>query len=123
MRIQSALREQVSQEIHGCFRSGIELDFIDARKFFAMRDDNAVNGTIGCDGNVVDDSIGRIAQEFETGDECDVELAAGEALTKRGGMVESDRARPAGNERARVEIFHATDARLRLSILHALSAG
>ena len=75
-----------------------------------MRDYHTVNLAVGRNGNVVNDSIDRIAQKFEAGNKCDVELAFGESLTQSGRMVELNIARPTANERTSVEILNATDA-------------
>ena len=75
-----------------------------------MRNYYAVNGAVGRNGNIVNDPIDRVAQKFEAGNKCDVELAFGESLTQSGRMVELNIARPAADERTSVEILNATDA-------------
>ena len=81
-----------------------------------MRNDNAVNRSGGGNGNVIDDSVNWIAQEFEAGNERDVKIAARELGAKRSRMIKRDLARPAVDERAGVKIFDATDPQQLMNI-------
>ena len=66
--------------------------------------------SVGRNRNAVDQGVNRIAEKLEAGNERDVEPAGGEFLAKRAGVIEDDFARPAVDERTRVEIFNATDS-------------
>ena len=74
-----------------------------------MRDDHAVNRTIGSDRNIIDDRVNGIAQVFEARDERDIELTDCELPAKRGRMIELNRARPAVNQRSRVQVLDAAE--------------
>jgi len=83
-----------------------------------MRNDNAVNGPSRRNGNIIDDSIDRVAQKFETGNKSNIDLAARKPLAERRWMIEihlasppSDEASPPSDERAGIEIFDAADAK------------
>ena len=67
-----------------------------------MRDYYAVNRAVRRNGNVVNNSIDRVAQKFEAGNKRDVKLAFRESLTQSGRMVELNVARPAADERTSV---------------------
>ena len=75
-----------------------------------MRDENAVNRPVGGNGNIVNDPVNRIAKEFETGNECNIEITARQLSAQRCRMIKHNFTRPAENEWARVEIFDAADA-------------
>ena len=75
-----------------------------------MRDDNAVNRTIGSDRDIIDDRVNRIAQVFEARDERDIELTDCELPAKRGRMIELNLARPAVNQRSRIKVFDAAES-------------
>ena len=75
-----------------------------------MRNDDAVNGTVGRNGNIIDDPVNRVAQKFDTGDESDIELTLRKAFAKHRWMIEMHLTRPPTNEWAGVEIFDAADA-------------
>ena len=75
-----------------------------------MCDDDAVNRTDGGNGYVIDNPVNRIAQEFETGNEREIEFTAHELHAKRRGIIEHNVSRPTMNERSGVEIFDATDS-------------
>jgi hypothetical protein len=76
-----------------------------------MRNDNAVNGPSRRNGNIINDSIDRVAQKFETGNKSNIELAARKPLTERRWMIEIDLPSPPLDERAGIEIFDAADAK------------
>ena len=124
--MQIHFREQTAEQITGRFRGRIDFDFVELRDFAAVRHDYAVNGTGGGNRNVIDDAVNGIAQEFETGNEGDIEIAAGQLRAKRGRVIEYHLAGPATNERARVEILNATDSerifkRRQVPLRHALA--
>jgi hypothetical protein len=56
-----------------------------------------VNRPVGRDGNIVNDSIDRITQKFETGNKRDVKFAFRESLTQSGWMIELNLPRPAAD--------------------------
>ena len=76
----------------------------------AMRDNNAVNRTIGGDRDIIDDRVNGIAQVFEARDERDIELTRGELPAKRRRMIELNLARPTVNQRSRVKVFDAAES-------------
>ena len=76
-----------------------------------MRDNDAVNRPFRRKRDIVHDAIVRPPEVFDAGDKRDVELAARESLAERGGMIELNRAVPAADQWARVEIFDAADLR------------
>jgi len=124
--MQIHLREQTAEQITGRFRGRIDFDFVELRDFAAVRHDYAVNGTGGGNRNVIDDAVNGIAQEFETGNEGDIEIAAGQLRAKRGRVIEYHLAGPATNERACVEILNASDSerifkRRQVPLRHALA--
>jgi hypothetical protein len=58
---------------------------------------------------MVNDPVNRVAEKFETGDECQIELAGAQQCTKSGRMIEPNLAGPPMDERTRVEVFDAAD--------------
>jgi len=76
-----------------------------------MRNDNAVNGPSRRNGNIIDDSIDRVAQKFETGNKSNIELTTCKPLAERRWMIEIHLTSPPANERAGIEIFDAADAK------------
>jgi len=75
-----------------------------------MRDDNAVNLPSRRDRNIINDSISRIAQKFETGNKGKIEFTSGKFIAERRWMIEVHVAFPSPNEWSGVEIFDAADA-------------
>ena len=67
-----------------------------------MREYDTVDRAIGCDRNVINDAVDRVAEKFEAGNKRDVELAFRESLTQSGRMAELNLARPASDERTSV---------------------
>ena len=88
----------------------IERDFFYFGEFAAMGDNYAVNRAVRRDRNAVNNAIDRIAQEFKTGNERDVQLAASELSAECRWMIENDVSFPAVNEGAGIEILDAADA-------------
>jgi len=72
--------------------------------------DDAVDRSGGRNRNIIDDPVDRVAKEFETRDERDIEITVRKLCAKGGGMIERNRTWPAVNERTGVEIFDAADA-------------
>jgi hypothetical protein len=68
-----------------------------------------VDWPVRADRDAIDQGVNGVPQKFETGDERDVEGASRKFVTKNAGMIEHNFARPAVDERTRVEIFDATD--------------
>jgi hypothetical protein len=75
-----------------------------------VRDNDTVNRSVRGNGNIVNDPVNRITQNFEAGDKRNIEFAGGKFIAERRRMVEVHVAFPAVDERAGVEIFYATDA-------------
>ena len=76
-----------------------------------MSKHDTVNGTIGRDADIIDNSVDWIAKEFEAGCERDVDLAACELCAKRRGIIEGDGTGPVVDERTRIKVFYATKPR------------
>ena len=76
-----------------------------------MSKHDTVNGTIGRDADIIDNSVDWIAKEFEAGDQGDIDLAACELSTKRRGTIQRDGTGPVVDERTRIEVFYATESR------------
>jgi len=74
-----------------------------------MRDDHAVNRAGRRNGNVIHDSVNRVAYKFETGDEGNIELTICKPLAERRWMIEMHLSAPPSNKRTGVEIFDAPD--------------
>src|SRR5262249_58124879 len=94
---ESKLSEKTTQEIERSVRCRIKFDWLDVRELATVRDYYAVNRAVGGNGNVVNDSIDRVAQKLEAGNKRDVELAFRESLTQSGWMIELNIARPAAD--------------------------
>ena len=85
-----------------------------------MRNKHTVNGAGRTNRDMVDDSIDRVAQEFEARDERHIELAVRELITKRRGMIERDWSVPSMDQRSSVKIFNAANSQRGL---HSSGAG
>jgi hypothetical protein len=75
-----------------------------------MCDDDAVNWSVGRNGNAINDSINGVPQKLETGNKRDIEVTVRQSFAQTRRVIEVDVTWPAANERTRVEIFYATDA-------------
>ncbi len=76
-----------------------------------MRDYHAVNRSGRRNRNIIHDPVDWIAQKFETGSKGDIKLASGKFIAQRRWVVEIHIAWPPSNQRLRVEIFDAADAK------------
>jgi hypothetical protein len=76
-----------------------------------MRDYHAVNRSGRRNRNTIYDLVDWIAQKFETGSKGDIKLASGKFIAQRRWVVEIHFAWPPSNQRLRVEIFDAADAK------------
>src|SRR6266487_493474 len=74
-----------------------------------MGDDHAVNRAGRRNGNIIHDSVNRVAQKFETGHERNIELTARKPSAERRWMIEVHLTSPSSNEGTGVEIFDAPD--------------
>src|SRR5689334_9807571 len=75
-----------------------------------MREYDTINGAIGCDRNVINDAVNRVAEKLEAGNKRYVKVTVGEPLTQCRWMIEINRARPSADEWKSVEILYAADA-------------
>jgi hypothetical protein len=75
-----------------------------------MCDDDAINWSIGRNGNVINDSVNGVPQKLETGNKRDIQVAVCQSFAQSGRVIGLNVIWPAANERTRVEIFYATDA-------------
>ena len=75
-----------------------------------MRYHDAVNWSVRRNGNVVNDSILRVAQIFEAGNKSDIELTVREPLTQCRWMIKLNVIRAAANQRTSVDVLYAADA-------------
>src|SRR6266513_2743722 len=71
--------------------------------------DHAVNRAGRRNGDIIHDSINRVAKKFETGDERNIELTVRKPLAEHRWMIEVHLTLPPSNERTGVEIFDAPD--------------
>ena len=76
-----------------------------------MCDYHAVNRSGRRNRNIIHDPVDWIAQKFETGSKGDIKLASGKFIAQRRWVVEIHIAWPPSNQRLRVEIFDAADAK------------
>ena len=76
-----------------------------------MRDYHAVNRSGRRNRNIIHNLVEWVAQKFETGSKGNIKLAPGKFIAQRRWMVEIDIAWPPSNQRLRVEIFDAADAK------------
>ena len=67
-----------------------------------MREYDTVDRAIGCDRNVINDAVDRVAEKFEAGNKCYVEFTVREPLTQCRWMIEIYLARPAADQRTSV---------------------
>src|SRR4051812_24497602 len=77
-----------------------------------MRDEHAVNGAVRSDRGLINDPVNGISQKFETGNQRNIQFATRKLSAKRGWMIKRDLARPAMNQRPRIEISNAADTKI-----------
>lgn len=111
LRGEAALREQTTQKVNRGLGGGIDHDLAQLREGRAMGNHHAVNRAVGSNRDVVHDRVNGVAQIFEARDEGDIELPGGQLPAERGGMIEMNRTGPAVNQRSRVEILDAAEAK------------
>jgi hypothetical protein len=76
-----------------------------------MRDNHAVNRSGRRNRNIIHDLVDWVAQKFETGSKGYIKLAPGQFIAQGRWVVEIHIAWPPSNQRLRVEIFDAADAK------------
>ncbi len=106
-----AFGQQAAEQIHCAARGGIKCDFLNLfHRAALMRYEDTRDRPVGTNRDPVDDRVNRIAQILEAGNESDIQFARGQFPRERGRLSKFDRARPAVNQRTRVEILNATNA-------------
>jgi hypothetical protein len=75
-----------------------------------MRNDDAINRSVGRNRNIINDPVDRVPQKFKAGDKRNIEFFRGESVAEGRRIIKVQFGLPAVDEWTRIEIFYATNA-------------